>query len=123
MPPKQEVLTSTDSVVLERSGTDSGIVTIGSKKYTVKIAETPSDRARGLSGREKLNADEGMLFIFPEDGIYPFWMKDMRFAIDIIWIDASWNVVAITKNARPESFPALFTTPSKIRYVLEIASS
>lgn len=53
----------------------------------VEIADTPEARSRGLGGRDALSDDEGMLFVFEKRGVYPFWMKDTRFPLDIVWIN------------------------------------
>lgn len=85
-----------------------------------EIAETYSERARGLSGRERISDDQGMLFLFKEPGRYPFWMKGMKFPIDIIWLDKDLKIVEIKKEARPESFPEFFQPKAPAEYVLEI---
>ncbi len=65
----------------------SGYVQIGDGlRVAVTVAATPATREKGLSGREGLGPDEGMLFIFEKLDTYAFWMKDMRFPIDILWI-------------------------------------
>lgn len=61
-----------------------------------------------------------MLFVFPKDGTYSFWMKDMLFAIDIIWLDANARVVFAAEHVVPESYPAIFTPHTAARYVLEL---
>ena len=48
----------------------------------------PEERSQGLSGRPNLAAGTGMLFVFEQAGSYAFWMKDMRFPLDMVWIDA-----------------------------------
>ena len=63
------------------------IVNIVGKTLQVDLALTDEEKARGLSGRESLDEDEGMLFVFDVPGNYGFWMKDMNFAIDIIWLN------------------------------------
>lgn len=64
-----------------------GTITLGENvAVKVEVADTPQTREKGLSGRESLAAGEGMLFIFPAPDTYIFWMKDMKFPIDIIWI-------------------------------------
>jgi uncharacterized protein len=73
-------------------------VLIGTKEITVSIAQTKEEQARGLSGRESLNRDEGMLFLFPKKDRYAFWMPDMNFPIDIIWIDHD-HVVGVDEHA------------------------
>jgi uncharacterized membrane protein (UPF0127 family) len=64
-----------------------GYVVIGdSLKVTVDVAASDSTREKGLSGRAVLKPDEGMYFIFDSPDTYAFWMKDMRFPLDLIWI-------------------------------------
>ena len=61
----------------------------------VEIANTKTKREKGLGGRSSLNEGEGMLFLFPKKDQYTFWMKDMQFPIDIIWI-ADGRVADVT---------------------------
>ncbi|HEY4496739.1 MAG TPA: DUF192 domain-containing protein [Candidatus Paceibacterota bacterium] len=100
--------------------TNLHILEINGEKIGVYVALTDEERARGLSGLEALGVDEGMLFIFEEIGIYHFWMKDMLFPIDIIWIDDEFKVSEIIHNVGPETFPQLFRPQRPIRYVLEV---
>ena len=101
---------------------DTRARTIRLKDKTIKVmvADTPELRAKGLSGREGLARDEGMLFIFDSDGKYQFWMKDMRFNVDILWISDKGEVVDIKENASPSIYPAVFAPNSPARYVLEL---
>ncbi len=86
----------------------------------VTVADTPEKRRQGLSGRTGLAEGEGMLFAFEKDGDYAFWMKDMLFSIDILWLGASGTVVHIVPNASPESYPEHFSSPKPARFVLEL---
>lgn len=86
----------------------------------VSVADTESARGQGLSGRAGLAADEGMLFVFPEDGEYAFWMKDMLFPIDILWISADGTVVYMAENVSPDTYPQSFRPNAPARYVLEL---
>lgn len=95
-------------------------VKIAGKILKVDLALTSEEQEKGLSGRNKLNEDEGMLFVFNHIGQYPFWMKDMNFAIDIIWLGEDLQVVYIKKNALPESYPETFTSSQNAKYVLEV---
>jgi len=97
-------------------------VEVGGVRFEVEIADTPEKRERGLSGRAPLAPNEGMLFVFDEPGIYSFWMKEMLFPIDIVWIDEEGRVVHITENADPSSYPQTFSPPSPVLYVLEISA-
>lgn len=86
----------------------------------VTVADTEQSRERGLGGRESLSPDEGMLFIFPEDGIYPFWMKDMRFPIDILWLSDTGAVVYMAEGVSPNTYPKDFVPEKPSRYVFEL---
>ena len=96
------------------------IVKVGTARVLIDIADTPTLRARGLSGRKLLLDDQGMYFIFDHPGMYPFWMKEMNFPIDIIWIGEHMSVVDITKSASPSSFPQTFVSSAPALYVLEV---
>ena len=68
---------------------------------TAELAVSDEQRARGLMFREKINEDQAMLFIFEEEDIHSFWMKNMRFAIDILWLDAQRRIVHIESRVPP----------------------
>ncbi len=84
------------------------------------IADTPALREKGLSGRAGLAPDEGILFVFPADGQYGFWMKDMRFPIDILWLSGRGEILDMRKSVSPSTYPAVFTPAASARYVLEL---
>jgi len=84
------------------------------------IADTAEKRARGLSGRERLAPGEGMWFIFEAEGRHGFWMKDMHFAIDIIWLDERLHIVDMWEDASPESYPSIVAPKGPAKYVLEV---
>jgi hypothetical protein len=62
-------------------------VTIDDAKFSVTIAKTQAEREKGLSGKDQLPQDEGMLFLFDKPDYYEFWMKDMKFPLDMIFIN------------------------------------
>jgi uncharacterized protein len=86
------------------------------------IAHTGAARERGLGGVEALHPSQGMLFVFDTPDMYSFWMKDMHFAIDIMWIDDTFTIVDMIENIKPESYPKIFKTDKKARFVLETAA-
>lgn len=93
---------------------------IGEKIFKLEIADEPAELIKGLSNRESLPKDYGLLFVFPETGKHGFWMKDMKFPIDIVWLDENKEVIGITKNLKPNSYPQVFYPPKDIKYALEI---
>jgi uncharacterized membrane protein (UPF0127 family) len=88
--------------------------------FTVDVVSTEAERNKGLSGRQQLAVNEGMLFVFEKSGIYPFWMKDMNFPLDIIWINEDHKIVYMKESATPESYPEIFIPDAQAQYVIEI---
>ena len=97
-------------------------VKIAGQIIKIEVATTPEAQEKGLSERNEIKDDEGMLFIFKNPGWYSFWMKDMNFPIDMIWLDQNLQVIYIKKNVLPESFPETFSPKEKSQYVLEVIS-
>lgn len=94
---------------------------IGDGVFITRVAKTPEDREQGLSGTSELRADQGLLIIFDTDEKWSIWMKEMKYPIDIVWLDKNKKVVYIVKNAPPESYPyERFTPKQDARYVLEL---
>lgn len=86
----------------------------------VAITDTPESRAQGLGGLSGLLSDEGMLFVFPRDGKYAFWMKEMQFSIDILWLSSDGRIIYIVPNLSPDSYPKSYVSNTPTRYVLEL---
>ncbi len=103
-----------DSVYFER----------GAIVVSVEVAQSATDQQRGLMGREGLSDGSGMLFIFDSEAQHNFWMKNVNFPIDIIWIDSDFRIVDITMGAVPCVVePCPFYSPGvPARYVLEVPS-
>lgn len=95
-------------------------IRVGGVIVSAEVASTAPAREKGLSGHRPLGEQEGMLFVFDKDDTYGFWMKDMQFAIDIIWIDAEGKIITIAKNVEPASYPEVFYPARPARYVLEV---
>jgi len=99
-------------------------VTIGTSTIDVEVESTEASREQGLSGRTSLADGSGMLFVFQQPGMYGFWMKDMNFALDMLFADSNGKIVTIVQNATPESYhqnpPQVFYPTAPIRYVLEV---
>jgi hypothetical protein len=93
---------------------------IGSGVIEAMVADTPDKRVLGLSNSGSLAPDEGMLFVFDRDDSWGIWMKQMRYAIDIIWMDQDLTVVHYVENVSPDTYPTVFESPTPARYVLEV---
>lgn len=90
----------------------------------VEVADTPEERSTGLSNRQSLKSDSGMVFIFPKDSRPTFWMKDTNIPLDIIWINDN-KIVGIHENVpteigKKDSELKRYTPTSVVDYVLEV---
>ena len=131
---------SSKNLKLQNNPENIKYVQIAGQSIKVDLALTSLEQTQGLSGRNELKEGEGMLFVFEHLDNYTFWMKDMNFPIDIIWLapseggDASKaKVIYIKKDARPESYPETYGPPNVptpvgistsvgAKYVLEVVS-
>ena len=75
-------------------------IMINNVKIKVAVSDTDSKRQKGLGGKTSLASDSGMLFIFPKEGRYRFWMKGLSFPLDFIWLKNN-EVLQINKNVPP----------------------
>ena len=89
---------------------------------TLGVADTSEERARGLSGRPCLPSHVGLLFLFPEDGVHGFWMKEMLFSIDIVWLNEKGTIVTIAERISPDTYPKVWYPEEKARAVVELSS-
>ena len=112
------VLTGCDVPKKEFTSAEIGVNDIS---FQVQVADTPRERAKGLSGRESLAEEEGMLFVYEEAGRYSFWMKGMQFPLDFIWIKGD-RVVDLDRNVLPGEvqLPKTISPKVKVDKVLEV---
>lgn len=96
-------------------------IKINGKIINVEVADTPEKQTKGLSDRQSLAENSGMLFVFSEQDYHAFWMKDMNFSLDFIWISGN-EITEITKNVRPEDYqlPKTLMPKDKFDKVLEV---
>lgn len=103
----------------------TGTVTVGDVPVTVDLALTPADKTRGLGYRAGLAAGTGMLFVNDDSSIRTFWMKGMRFCLDIIWIEDG-HVVGAAESVcpaapgTPDAEQPRYSSEVPVRYVLEV---
>ncbi|MDE2213218.1 MAG: DUF192 domain-containing protein [Patescibacteria group bacterium] len=95
-------------------------ITIASTTIQVDIASTTAERVQGLSGYQSLAAGQGMLFIFQQSGSWGFWMKDMNFPLDIIWLGDKGEVITVDSGLAPATYPEVFYPSAPSRFVLEV---
>ena len=95
---------------------------LGDKTIYMDIADNPDKMHLGLGGRRSLAADRGMIFIYGDSGQRCFWMKDMEFPIDILWLDAQKKVGHIEKSLDPDTYPQSYCPDVATRYVVELQS-
>lgn len=109
------------SVPLEQLTFSNGVT------IPVEVMRTPQQITQGLSGRSSLGPAKGMLFLLPSKQTPSFWMKDMKFPLDLIWID-NGRIIAVTHNVpapspgTPESSLPMYKPSAPVTAVLEVMS-
>lgn len=98
----------------------TAVLRMGTSEITAEVVKTPESRSQGLSGRPSLSPRTGMFFVFDALGRYGFWMKDMQFPVDVVWLGDDLSIVHMWQDASPDSFPAVLTPDTLARYVLEV---
>ena len=88
-------------------------------RIDVEIAERATDRMRGLMFRERMDENQGMLFVFPAEEPLSFWMKDTPLPLDIIFLGADRTIVTIRENTVPFS-EASVPSDRPAQYVVEV---
>lgn len=101
---------------------DSTVVITDGTKFDAEIAQTGEQKATGLSNRNCIDSDRTMLFPYSLTGDYCFWMKDMNFPIDMIWLDDDKKLVTVESDVAPDTYPQKFCPDKPAKYILEFAS-
>lgn len=99
---------------------DTATLSIASTTVEADLADNDCKRTLGLSGRASLSEGRGMIFKYEGEGSRGIWMKDMKFPIDILWIDEEMRVVGIEWAIAPSTYPKIFGENYKAEYVLEL---
>lgn len=92
------------------------------KSYRVILRDTPEERIQGLSGMDNLPKKTVMLFAFEKPDYPGIWMKDMRFPIDIVFLDENYTVTAFYDQVAPETYPTIFYPETLSQYVIEMSA-
>jgi uncharacterized membrane protein (UPF0127 family) len=100
------------------------VITISGKQIQVRVADTEAKQVQGLSGFTTLPPDQGMFFVFNKLDYYAFWMKDMQFPLDIVWMKRvssnRYQVIGIMQNVSPSTYPQVFRSPEPVDGFLEL---
>ncbi len=97
-------------------------IKIGEVIFNMELADTDAERIKGLSGRQSLPQDTALVFQFEKEERQGFWMKDMYFPIDMVWVDQNKKIVHIESEVSPNTFPKVFNPEEKALYVIELNS-
>jgi len=106
-----------------RNGETYILKTLGEKKMKVEVAATAEARIRGLSGRSGMPTNTGMLFIFDRISVQSMWMVEMRFPLDILWLDEYMRIVNISYDCKPcpdRSRCPFFGSMYPVKYAIEL---
>lgn len=114
--PKEERISIVDG--------QSGELKVG---VNITLADNEKEREKGLGGVESMASDSGMLFVFPQQGVYRFWMKGMKFPLDFVWIRGNEIVDLLEKVPSPapnqqDSTLPIYQPTASIDKVLEVNS-
>jgi len=104
------------------AGSNAPAVVLRDQRLNVEIAADDASRTHGLMDRTSMPADHGMLFVFPDDAVRTFWMKDTLIPLDMLFLDAQRRIVTVQANALPCTADPCKIYPSSkpARYVLEL---
>lgn len=105
--------------ILSTKHSHQKIIHIGNTTFSTTIADTAITREQGLSGRKSLSSDDAMLFTFDTAAVQCFWMKNMRFPLDILWFNSQKQLIYTRQNLSPKTYPKTFCPHSPTRYVVE----
>ncbi|MFW6025926.1 MAG: DUF192 domain-containing protein [Candidatus Woesearchaeota archaeon] len=97
-------------------------IEINNETIETEVASTKKKRTKGLSERESISFDEGMLYVYEEPDYIAMWMKGMNFPLDIIWLDEDKKIITYKKNVSPSTYPDYFTPDKPAKYVVEVKS-
>jgi len=105
-----ELLLTTATTPLRIKGVD----------FMASVARIEEEKRQGLSGTSELPAGLVKLFDFEAEDQWGIWMKDMNYAIDIVWLDSEKTVVHIEEDVSPDTYPDVFKSSVPARYVIEL---
>jgi len=91
------------------------------RSVVAEVADTPERTMYGYMFRREVKEDEGMVFVYPETGLHPFWMKNTLVPLDIIWMDEAFEILHVETAAPCKADPCpSYGTLRMSRYTLEL---
>ena len=93
---------------------------MGGTRYFYEVAKTPESQRKGLSNRKSLAEDHALLFVYERASILEYWMKDMNFPIDIVWMDETYTVLHIDRHVLPGSYPKTYSSEQPAKSGIEV---
>lgn len=97
-------------------------ISLKGETFEALVADTVARKEEGLSGFSGLANHQAMFFPYDTLAVLPFWMKDMLFSIDIVWLDSNMSVVHMEEGVSPDSYPTLFSPGVLSQYVIEFSA-
>lgn len=95
-------------------------IMLDNRPLYVDVVQSAKERQQGLSGREGLEDDQGMLFVLDERATSGIWMLDMKFVIDVIWLNDQKRIISIEQNISPDTYPQTFQPEGEAKYIIEV---
>ncbi len=119
--------TNTNTTTMKQGiSTVNQVVLPNGQEISVLVVKDEESRRKGLSVLDKLEENQGMLFVFEAPGPQSIWMKDMKFPIDIVWLDEKGIVVDVVRNAPVPAVEdtklPVYTNQLPAKYVLELSA-
>jgi len=94
---------------------------VGQSAYQIELAVTPAQRRQGLMHRQQLDSRQGMLLVYSRAGDHRIWMKNMRIALRVFWIDDKFTVISAQRLQPCSSSPCpVYSAPRDARFILEL---
>lgn len=90
--------------------------------YRLVVADSEKKRVLGLSDRASIKLDKGMIFIFDYPSENCLWMKDMKFSLDMLWLNENKEIINIKKEVSPATYPKAFCAAKPAKYAIELSS-
>jgi uncharacterized membrane protein (UPF0127 family) len=106
--------------LIPRHSSSTTTLSNGGHTYTLTLATTSQTQEKGLGDRSSLPIDQGMLFVFSGESMQCFWMKDMHFSLDMIWVGTQKQVLFVKSDVSPNTYPESFCPNVQAQYVIEL---